>query len=146
MFIPTHEFSRHAIHVSEVLQATSGTIMEMDRCRAEIYENLPDLGDTYKCQAKEYARFQISLLKSLKLRSDANQARLASEINFVRQQAGIPVAALDSDWLLSAIQILTILQAFNRLSRQDSRLIKSISLLTMVFLPASFVTVCHSHL
>lgn len=86
MFLPTHEFSRHAIHVSEVLEAAVETITAIDRCRAEIHERLPDLDDTYKNQAKEYSRFQISLLKSLKLRSDSNRARLATEITFVRYE------------------------------------------------------------
>ena len=84
MFLPAHEFSRHAIHVSEVLEAAVETITAIDRCQAEIHERLPDLDEAYKNQANEYSRFQISLLKSLKLRSDSNQARLATEITFVR--------------------------------------------------------------
>lgn len=85
VFAPIHEFSRHSIHVAEVLEAAVEVMTEIQRCRSEVYENLPsNLGDTYKQQAREYAQFQISIVKNLKLRSDSNRARLADEINLVR--------------------------------------------------------------
>ena len=34
------------------------------------------------------------------------------------------------------------MQVFNRLARQDNTVMKSIALLTMVFLPATFISVC----
>jgi hypothetical protein len=33
-------------------------------------------------------------------------------------------------------------QAFNNLARQDNDVMKSIALLTMIFLPATFISVC----
>jgi Mg2+ and Co2+ transporter CorA len=33
-------------------------------------------------------------------------------------------------------------QAFNNLARQDNDIMKSIALLTMIFLPATFISVC----
>ena len=80
-----HEISRHAIHTAEILQAAADTLKEMQRCRAAVYDRLlNDPGETYKEQAKDYAQFQISLLKNLKLRSDSNQERLQNEVNLVR--------------------------------------------------------------
>jgi hypothetical protein len=85
IFGPIHEISRHAIHTSEILQAAIETFIEMQHCRAAMYKSLGDeLGHTYKAQAVDYAKFQISMLKSLKLRSESNQERLKNEINLVR--------------------------------------------------------------
>ncbi|KAK4132809.1 hypothetical protein BT67DRAFT_450775 [Trichocladium antarcticum] len=116
-FSPMHEISRHAIHTAEILEAATNTLNEMQRCRAVIYERLPDdPGETHKGQAKDYAQFQITLLRSLKLRSDSNQERLRNEVNL----------------------------AFNNLARQDNSVMKSIALLTMIFLPATFISAIFS--
>jgi HSP90 family molecular chaperone len=85
IFGPIHEISRHAIHTSEILEAAIDTIKEMQDSRTAIQKRLlDDLGETYREQAKDYAQFQLSLLKCLKLRSDSNQERLKNEINLVR--------------------------------------------------------------
>lgn len=85
IFGPIHEISRHAIHTAEILEASIDTIKEMHNRQTAVHEKLGDeLSDTYKDQARDYTQFQISLLKSLKLRSDSNQERLKSEINLVR--------------------------------------------------------------
>ncbi|EAQ93092.1 hypothetical protein CHGG_01327 [Chaetomium globosum CBS 148.51] len=84
IFGPIHEMSRHAIHTSEILEASIDTLKEMQHCRIAIHHRLhPDLGETYREQAKDYAQFQISLVKALKLRSDSNQERLKNEVNLV---------------------------------------------------------------
>ncbi|KAL2021634.1 hypothetical protein VTK56DRAFT_6987 [Thermocarpiscus australiensis] len=117
IFGPIHDVFRHAIHTSEILNAAIDTLKEMQRCRAEIHETLRhDLSGTYREQAKDYAHFQISLLKSLKLRSDSNQERLSNEVNL----------------------------AFNNIARQDNSVMKSIALLTMIFLPATFISALFS--
>jgi hypothetical protein len=57
---------------------------EMQRCQAELFEKLPvEFSTNYQDQAKEYMRFQIQIVKSLKLRSESNQERLKNEINLV---------------------------------------------------------------
>jgi hypothetical protein len=84
IFGTSHEMSRHAIHVAEVLDATIGTVKEMQQRQTAIHRILVStLGETYKEQAQDYVQFQISLLKNLKLRSDSNQARLKNEIDLV---------------------------------------------------------------
>ncbi|KAK0668340.1 hypothetical protein QBC41DRAFT_322163 [Cercophora samala] len=130
IFSEVHEMSRHAIHSSEVLEATIDTLKDLQRCRTMVHDSFPSrapstvaevsaakdvtttthLTQTYKHQASQYAQFQISLLKNLKLRADSNRERLKNEIN----------------------------TAFNNLTMQDNSVLKSIALLTMVFLPATF--------
>ncbi len=84
IFSAIHEVHRHAIHTSDSLQATVETLSEMQRRRVEIHNRLPhDLGETYREQAKDYAQFQISMFKSLKLRSDSIRERLKNEITLV---------------------------------------------------------------
>ena len=80
-----HEISRHAIHTSEVLAVTIGTMKELQRYQTRIYDSLvsDDLEEQYKEQAKAYTDFQIQCIKSLKLRSESNQKRLENEINLV---------------------------------------------------------------
>lgn len=86
IFGPIHEVSRHAIHTAEILEATIDTVKELQQRQTELHERLrDDLDETYREQAKDYAHFQISLLKSLKLRSDSNQERLKNEIDLVRK-------------------------------------------------------------
>ncbi len=149
MFEPSHEHMRHAIHMTEVLEAAVQTATDMQSCRAEMYKSLANrLGQAYEQQVKEYAAFQISALKNLKLRSDSNQTRLSHEINFVRQ----PPLTLDICGAIYKYGILRVewhlltkleRQAFNNLAMRDSNFIKSITLLTMIFLPATFISVSH---
>lgn len=79
-----HDISRHAIHTSEILSATIKTFEEMLKSQTKVYNESPDAYDkTYQEQAKEYMKFQIQVVKSLKLRSDSNQQRLENEVNLV---------------------------------------------------------------
>lgn len=89
MFEPTHDFSRHAIHVAEVLETGVETFTAAEKCRRELQDDVPELDEGYKNRAGEYARFQISLLKSWKLRAQSNRERLAVEITFVRAPNGL---------------------------------------------------------
>jgi hypothetical protein len=84
IFGPIHEVSRHALHTSEVLEAAIDTIRELQLRQEAIQQRLHvDLGETYTEQAKDYTQFQISALKSLKLRADSNLERLKNEIDLV---------------------------------------------------------------
>ncbi|KAK3694517.1 hypothetical protein B0T22DRAFT_452698 [Podospora appendiculata] len=117
IFEPIHDISRHAIHISEVLEAAVETLTEIRRFQEEIHADLfEDLGKTYKQRAREYAQFQLSLVKNMKLRSDSSMERLKNEVNL----------------------------AFNNIARQDNSVMKSIALLTMIFLPATFFSALFS--
>ncbi|QKX59133.1 uncharacterized protein TRUGW13939_06264 [Talaromyces rugulosus] len=116
-FEAMHEISRHSIHVSEVLAVsiqTFGKILEQQR---KIHEKLPvSLSVDAREQAHEDVDFQIQMMKSLKERSVSNYSRLTSEITV----------------------------AYNRIAQQDNRVMKSIGLLTMTFLPATFISAIFS--
>jgi len=104
--------ARHAIHVSEVLNVTIQTMEGLQRHQTAIHESLfPDLKN-YTEYAKDYTSFQLQSLKSLKLRSDSNLDRLRNEITL----------------------------AFNMIARKDNAVMRSIAILTMIFLPATFIT------
>jgi hypothetical protein len=84
IFSPIHEMSRHAIHTTEVLEASIDTLSEMQQRRTAVYERMSnDPDETYWDQATDYAQFQLSLFKNLKLRSQSNQERLKDEIGLV---------------------------------------------------------------
>ncbi|KAL1843474.1 hypothetical protein VTJ49DRAFT_1345 [Mycothermus thermophilus] len=117
IFNPIHEMNRHAIHTTEVLEASIDTLTALQERRAAVHERLGDrLGEEYRERARDYGEFQLSLVKNLKLRSQSNQERLKDEIDL----------------------------AFNNLSRQDNDVQKSIAVLTMVFLPATFISAVFS--
>jgi hypothetical protein len=132
-----HDISRHAIHTSEILAATIGTMMELQRYQTDIYKSLPDgLDKDYKEQAMAYTDFQLQLLKNLKLRSESNQRRLKNEVNLVLNHPH----AVQNEWHIIWHASLPV-QVFNNLAHQDNKVVKSIALLTMVFLPATFFSV-----
>lgn len=124
LFEQIHDHARHANHSSEVLEAGIQTVEQLGRFQTEIHENLTPgkrpgsgLSLTYRAQAREYTQFQISLVKSLKLRSDSSLQRLKNEVGL----------------------------AYNNIARQDNSVMKSIALLTMIFLPATFISVRSSY-
>ena len=133
-----HNLSRHAIHVLEVLTVTLETMESIQREQKEIYESLEnDLGKTYCRQAQEYTSFQLQMVRSLKQRSDSNYQRLKNEITLViKFFYNFPSCVPWSGNLR--------LQAFNLIAQQDNTVMKSIALLTMAFLPATFISVRHS--
>ncbi|KAH8696053.1 hypothetical protein BGW36DRAFT_380134 [Talaromyces proteolyticus] len=112
-FEAMHEISRHSIHVSEVLHVTIQTFEKLLEQQKKVHARLPiPLAAEYCEQVNEYLDFQIQMLKSLKERSISNYSRLKSEITV----------------------------AYNRIVQQDNRVMKSIAFLTMIFLPATFIS------
>ncbi|KAK1773146.1 hypothetical protein QBC45DRAFT_398279 [Copromyces sp. CBS 386.78] len=124
LFEQIHDHARHAYHSSEVLEAGIQTVEQLGRYQREIHESIAaqgqrsrlGLGLTYRAQAREYTQFQISLVRSLKLRSDSSLQRLKNEVGL----------------------------AYNNIARQDNSVMKSIALLTMIFLPATFISALFS--
>ncbi|EED21923.1 conserved hypothetical protein [Talaromyces stipitatus ATCC 10500] len=124
-FESMHEISRHTIHISEVLLVT---ILNFESLREQqrymhsesikSHEGKLLLGKEYREGALEYLNFQIQMLKSLRERSISNHSRLSSEITV----------------------------AYNRIAQQDNRVMNSIAFLTMIFLPAAFISVSLSSL
>lgn len=81
-----HEIARHAIHVSETLDVAIENLSGMVRQYAARHENrAPDLAieKSTSTRTLQFFYFQLQTLRSLKARSDSNQARLQNEINLV---------------------------------------------------------------
>ncbi|RYP02538.1 hypothetical protein DL764_005782 [Monosporascus ibericus] len=110
-FDEMHEMARHGIHVSEVLEAAIQTLEAMQSYQVAIHDETL-LSQCYRRQANEYGKFQLQSLRSLKLRSQSNDKRLENEINL----------------------------AFNSIAHSDNTVMKSITILTMSFLPATFIS------
>ncbi|KAH7016339.1 uncharacterized protein B0I36DRAFT_388959 [Microdochium trichocladiopsis] len=75
-----------------------------------------NLDPEYTMQAQEYGRFQLETVKSMKLRSVSNDKRLDKEITL----------------------------AFNQIAQSDNTVVKSIAVLSMFFLPSTFVSAIFS--
>lgn len=110
LFEQIHDHARHANHSSEVLEAGMQTVQELGRYQREIHETIAAHGHgpgqqrtggsglqrrgltlTYRAQAREYMQFQLSLVRSLKLRSDSSLQRLKNEVGLVCIFAGHPL-------------------------------------------------------
>ena len=124
--------ARHAIHVSEVLDVAIQTMGGLQQHQKAIHQSLFPDRKNYTEYAKEYTSFQLQTLKSLKSRSDSNLERLKNEITLVKESR--PCSCCYGH---SSLQ----LQAFNIIARKDNAVVRSIAMLTMVFLPATFITV-----
>lgn len=80
-----NELSRHGVHVTEVLEATVGTILKLQERQRIVYACLPaEVTRTYEDQAKEYVNFQLLMIQNLLLRSRSLYERLQTESTVVR--------------------------------------------------------------
>ena len=97
---------------------------------------------------RQYFQFQQQILGSLKARSESNELRLRNEINMVRTMCGGPLIWARTDHhqafnLVSQNQNQTT-ALINRAARHDAQTVRAISIVTLIFLPATFVSVCGS--
>ncbi|PHH64324.1 hypothetical protein CDD81_4681 [Ophiocordyceps australis] len=107
------EVSRHAIHVRESLTVLMDTLDQLRHEADKVYLELrAELPPRRPEQAQAHLQLQIQMVKSLKERSASAVSRLDSEIHL----------------------------AYNIIAQKDSAVMKSIAVLTMVFLPATFVS------
>ncbi|KOS17284.1 hypothetical protein ESCO_006517 [Escovopsis weberi] len=113
-FEALRDLGRHTGHIMEVEQVAIET---MDKILAQQESNFKELQEglskTYRIRAREYLAFQLQLMRSLKWRTNSTIDRLGEE------------------------QTL----AYNRLASSDNNIMKSITILTMIFLPATFISV-----
>lgn len=81
-----HDIARHAIHVSETLDVAIENMSSMIRQYRSVFE---DKSYPLAHEKRAFARtlqcfnFQLQTFKSLKARSDSNQARMQNEITLV---------------------------------------------------------------
>ncbi|PMD49385.1 uncharacterized protein K444DRAFT_622946 [Hyaloscypha bicolor E] len=107
------ELYRHVVHLVEVEEVAIDTLASLARRQETNFRLSTELSQKYQIQAQEYLSFQIQLMSSMKARAVAAERRLESEITL----------------------------AHNMLASSDNSIMKSITLLTMIFLPATFISV-----
>ncbi|KFY18199.1 hypothetical protein V492_00080 [Pseudogymnoascus sp. VKM F-4246] len=111
-FEELYNLSRHARHLVEVETVAIETIERMATQQNVNFGLLQTgLDKTYQIQAGEYMAFQLQMMKSLRSRAQATLDRLNGEVTL----------------------------AYNTLASMDNRIMKSITILAMVFIPATFV-------
>ena len=88
-----HDLARHTIHSSESLDVAIDTmtgILGQHELFLDAGRSYIDIDPVVSQRTKQHLRFQIQMMRSLKARSKANEARLRNEINLVsrRRPAG----------------------------------------------------------
>ncbi|ETS79875.1 hypothetical protein PFICI_07404 [Pestalotiopsis fici W106-1] len=117
-----HDLARHAIHVTETLDVVTHT---MERMLAQHREFRSDVLNKHAWMAvHQKLLFSKHMIESLQCRSKSNQKRLQNEI----QLAFNIVAQYDSGVSMRIAQAAKV----------DSAAMKTISLLTLAFLPPTF--------
>lgn len=117
-----HDLARHAIHVTETLDVTIYTV---DGLLLQHQEVQPDVVNKQAWRAvHQKLLFYKQMIGSLRCRSRSNQERLQNEI----QLAFNTVAQYDSGVSVN----------IGRATKADSAAMKTISLLTLAFLPPMF--------
>ncbi len=88
-----HDFARHTVHSSETLDVAIDTMAGI----LGQHEWFSDAGRSYidtdwivSRRTRQHLRFQIQMMRSLRARSKANEARLRNEIDLVRWRGGDP--------------------------------------------------------
>lgn len=79
-FSQLHEISRHATHSKETLSVTSDSMNAMRQRHLDFHERS---NNARWMATQQHISFQGQLIRNLKLRAQANQERLQSEITLV---------------------------------------------------------------
>jgi hypothetical protein len=142
-----HEMARHAIHSSETLSMLIETVKAMQ-------QQIIDLSATHnrkgsgRVEVSDRIRMnvdsQIRMLRGLLLRSQSNKERLQNEIALVRVHAFARQGARAN--ILQAYNLIAqrdsqAMRDLGEASRLDSGALKTIALVTMAFLPPTFLSV-----
>ncbi|KFY98364.1 hypothetical protein V500_01729 [Pseudogymnoascus sp. VKM F-4518 (FW-2643)] len=111
-FEELHDLARHARHLVEIETVAIETMERMITQQNVNFDLLrTGIDKTYQIQAGEYMAFQLQMMKSIRSRAQATLNRLNGEVTL----------------------------AYNTLASMDNRIMKSVTILAMVFLPATFV-------
>ncbi|OAL48772.1 hypothetical protein IQ07DRAFT_645530 [Pyrenochaeta sp. DS3sAY3a] len=125
-----HEIARHGVHVNETLSVAARSLGALRQYHDVFLKNLSHGGNKPKIKTWDTVgsrlRFQLDLLQNLNERSVANNARIQNEITLAFN------AAAQRD---SMIQVEMGLQ-----STREASAMRAIAVVTMIFLPATFVS------
>ena len=129
-----HDLARHANHSSETLDVAVETLTSMlsqhERFSATEQSSV-NLDPNISQQTRQNLRFQLQMLRSLAHRSKANESRLRNEIDLAFNL----VAQQDTKM---AVQI-------SEAAQKNGAAMKTMAVLTLAFLPATFVSVCETY-
>ena len=87
-----HETARHSIHSSETLEIAVECLLAMCEQHTSLYNlKLPmdKFNEVTYSKIHQILQFRVQVLRSLKARSQANEARLRNEITLVRRTLSI---------------------------------------------------------
>ncbi|CAN9241564.1 unnamed protein product [Alternaria alternata] len=132
-FLMMHEAARHAIHSFETLSVTVDTMEAMQRHVVYLAgkskqksRNEPDAVS----KVRTHIAFQAGMLRNMLLRSQSNKERLQNEIALAYNM----IAQRDS-------QVMT---GLGEAARRDSGAMRTIAVVTMAFLPPTFLSAIFS--
>lgn len=141
-----HDFARHVIHSTETLGVALDTvdrIIEQQQSLAVNLNHQACLEAKVPAQTHQTLHFQRQMLKNLRARSEANQLRLQNEINLVRElilySAG--KTNVDQAFNIAAQSQSETLLSINKGTKDDGAAMRAVALVTLTFLPATFVSV-----
>ncbi|KAI4210861.1 MAG: hypothetical protein LQ349_009456, partial [Xanthoria aureola] len=120
-----HEMARHMVHVSETLGVAVQSLQGLKQQQAEF--SVQHLQATKLTSTNSQSNFhlQLQLLQSLLARADSNKARLQNEINLAFN------AEAQRDSKVQA--------RIGEEARKKTASMKAIAVVTMIFLPSTFV-------
>ncbi|KAF4450956.1 Mg2+ transporter protein, CorA-like/Zinc transport protein ZntB [Fusarium austroafricanum] len=128
-YIRMHELSRHAIHMSETLQVATKTVNSTLRHVDSHVNILPHQSSEARAMNTIAGlQFSAGLLANLKLRADAFVDRLENEIRLAYN-------------IVSVYQLQDTQRLLQEFREEEKDLITVVGQLTLIFLPATFVTV-----
>ncbi|KAF2189291.1 hypothetical protein K469DRAFT_747989 [Zopfia rhizophila CBS 207.26] len=119
-----HEIARHAIHVSETLSVALESIKALQQ-QQQVFSTKHFQGHNRWDGTHNHFQFQLRFLHGLLLRSESNKARIQNEITLAFHTA----AQRDS-----RIQV-----RIGEEAKTETMAMKAIAVVTMTFLPATFV-------
>ncbi|KAI4158339.1 MAG: hypothetical protein LQ342_007541 [Letrouitia transgressa] len=117
--------ARHMIHVNETLIVASKSIKGIEQQHLDFITK-QSYGECRWNRTQNRFRFQLDLLQSLLSRSESNRARLQNEITLAFN------AEAQRD---SKVQV-----RIGQEARRETAAMKAIAIVTMTFLPATFVS------
>ncbi|KAI8930739.1 hypothetical protein NX059_012347 [Plenodomus lindquistii] len=125
-----HEIARHGVHVNETLSVAVRSLNAMGQHHRELHASVDIATSKGKCYGwdgiSSRLAFQLQFLENLMQRSSANNARIQNEIALAFN------AASQRD---SKIQV-----RIGEEARREASAMKAIAVVTMTFLPATFVS------
>ncbi|KAF2820940.1 hypothetical protein CC86DRAFT_471078 [Ophiobolus disseminans] len=132
-FVMMHEGARHAIHSFETLSVTIETVEAMHQhiaLLADKSKQASGIEPKTLLKVRMHMAFQARMLRNLLLRSQSNKERLQNEIALAYNM----IAQRDS-------QVMT---GLGEAARLDSGAMKTIAVVTMAFLPPTFLSAIFS--